>query len=387
MSSFDDAGSDVSHTSEIALITSLFDNFAKQELREQREILERYPFVEFPTKMVSKSLELGMFDLLTPESVGGAEQTREVLCTQLVLLSETNAGMASIIFVDALCQTVFLLCEQPDFFIDRAGENQPDRLPLLAFPCFDNPTMTPPQVIAQSNGADYTLSGKVDYLSMGGQARQALIPALLPNESAFSYFLIDLMDEGVSVSAPLFGLGVNICPAVDVTLNAVAAKLVGEAGCGAALHQRIVDKMIVCAAGMSLGTMKGSLQEAMEYSHQRKQGGRLISEWSEVRSILSSMVVSTHTAELALKQAAMMVEKELPGWQTSARAVAAHIQDVACQVTTDGIQVLGGYGYMTDYGQEKRFRDATHLQSLFGLSKMKRMDCLKSLVGDLALDQ
>ena len=64
-------------------------------------------------------------------------------------------------------------------------------------------------------------------------------------------------------------------------------------------------------------------------------------------------------------------------WQTRSRAAALLIQEMACEVTTDGIQVLGGAGYMKDFGQEKRFRDAKHIQALLGIAPLKKITLLR----------
>ena len=176
-----------------------------------------------------------------------------------------------------------------------------------------------------------------------------------------------------------------MCPATDLVLDNAHTELIGEIGKGAKLAQDLIDGMIIASAAMSLGVMKGSLKEAAEYSFQRTQGGRLIHQWTAVHAILANMTVLTRTAEMALEQASVAQDKQSPGWKTSVQSVSAFVQEQACQVTTDGIQVLGGYGYMKDYGQEKRFRDATHLQSLLGLCGVKKLACFERLVQELSL--
>ena len=69
------------------------------------------------------------------------------------------------------------------------------------------------------------------------------------------------------------------------------------------------------------------------------------------------------------------------GWEQKALAAAIHIQESALQVTTDGVQALGGVGYMQDFGQEKRFRDAKHIQACFGLTPMKRLRLFNAVTG------
>ncbi len=85
-------------------------------------------------------------------------------------------------------------------------------------------------------------------------------------------------------------------------------------------------------------------------------------------------------AEMILAQANRMADSHLPGWETYVQAAALHIQELACDVTTAGIQVLGGVGYMKDFGQEKRFRDARHIQALLGSPPVKKIKFLDPLI-------
>ena len=73
------------------------------------------------------------------------------------------------------------------------------------------------------------------------------------------------------------------------------------------------------------------------------------------------------------------MDEETPGWDKDAAAAMIYIQNTACRVTTDGVQILGGYGYMKDYGQEKRFRDAKQLQALLGIAPLKKLSYWKHL--------
>jgi len=197
---------------------------------------------------------------------------------------------------------------------------------------------------------------------MGHKATHAIIPATTIDKQGFSWFLIELVGADLSISDPILGLGLNMCPAVDLVLDGVKATLIGSLGGGKLLNGKLIDNMIIGGAAISLGVMKGAFNEALNYSYQRSQGGRLIGQWSEVKNILANMLVSVRTAEMSLDRACVAKDRGELDWQTSVRSVAAYIQGTACEVTTNGIQVLGGYGYMKDYGQEKRFRDATHMQ-------------------------
>jgi len=99
-----------------------------------------------------------------------------------------------------------------------------------------------------------------------------------------------------------------------------------------------------------------------------------------MRKLLADMAVHIEIADMVVAKAGRSVDQEEKGWQQKALAAAIHLQETAVQVTTDGVQVLGGVGYMQDFGQEKRFRDAKHIQACFGLTPLKPIRLLEQII-------
>ncbi len=215
---------------------------------------------------------------------------------------------------------------------------------------------------------------------LGNVAGRAVLPAATGDGAGYSLFLVDLQEEGVRRSDPVLGLGLHACPAVDMHLSGVRGELVGEEGEGPGYYEEAVDRLSAAAAAACCGVMKGSFDAALDYARQRIQGGREIVNWSEVRMILSSMALQGKVAEMLVRQAARAVDGGEPGWRLASRAAALQVQEAAAGVTCDGIQVLGGNGYMQDYGQEKRFRDAQQLQALTGMVPLRRLRYIRRIV-------
>jgi alkylation response protein AidB-like acyl-CoA dehydrogenase len=126
--------------------------------------------------------------------------------------------------------------------------------------------------------------------------------------------------------------------------------------------------------------MQGSFIDALDYCRQRMQGGREIVNWSEVRMLLSSMAVAGKVADMLVERAAQAVDRGEAGWQLASRATALQVQRMATQETSNGIQLFGGYGYMKDYGQEKRFRDAQQIQVLMGITPVLRLKYIRRII-------
>lgn len=198
--------------------------------------------------------------------------------------------------------------------------------------------------------------------------------------TTYSLFLVDLNDIGIQKSDTVVSLGLHACPAVDIWLKNVQGELIGNENEGDAYFETMSNKMHAPSAAMSLGIMKGSFKEALEYSKGRKQGGREIVNWSELKMMLANMAIKIKNAEMVMSSLCQTIEEDKTGWESCSRAAAVHIQDMACDLTTDGIQVLGGVGYMKDFGQEKRFRDAKHIQALLGIYPMKKIKYMDTFV-------
>jgi alkylation response protein AidB-like acyl-CoA dehydrogenase len=224
------------------------------------------------------------------------------------------------------------------------------------------------------------LNGSAEYVTLGGLAKQALIPAVIDGQAEYSLFMVRMDQSGVQLSDPIVSIGLHACPAVDISFSDAEAVLVGKEKEGNTYFDMASDRMSAASASMAAGVIRGSFNVALEYASQRTQGGREIRNWSEVRMMLSAMAVSLQCADLAISSACSMVDEQEFGWQLASRAVDLLVGDMACTVTSDGIQVLGGNGYMHDYSQEKSFRDVRQIQALMGLVPMRRLAYIKRII-------
>jgi alkylation response protein AidB-like acyl-CoA dehydrogenase len=126
--------------------------------------------------------------------------------------------------------------------------------------------------------------------------------------------------------------------------------------------------------------MRGSFITALDYTRQRMQGGREVVNWSQVRMMLADMAIRIKCADLIVEAASASVDEAGDGWRQASRAAALHVCPIACDVTNEGIQTLGGNGYMHEYGQEKRFRDAQQIQLLLGMPPLRKLSYVKRII-------
>lgn len=272
------------------------------------------------------------------------------LCAVLTELSSVDCGLAVALFSHWAAVEV-LTCAAPDLY-----QVAPDS--VLAFPAFQSPAEFKGFSVAERDGK-ILLSGKLESVVLAGQPTHAVIG---------SYYL-PLTGGAVKLSAPVRTLGVRNCPHVDILMDQAAAVRLG----GADLFDQMSHRMALAAGALALGIARASLDEALRYSKIRKQGGKEIFQWSEVKMLLGNMLVRLKTGAAALTQACAAADAGTAGWQCDAAAVAISLQELACTLTSDGIQVLGGAGYTTEFKQEQRFRDAFHTQHLLGLLPARKL--------------
>ncbi len=364
---------------ELKMLDEMALDFAARELKEKKEERDRYPYAPFFSDVLARALAVGFFSITLPEELEGGAKGAWALSLVLEDICRTDASLAGVIFTNTLAQEL-IMAAGDTASLAAAGANGVTREALIAFPSFDNPVENLGLRAERSGDGAFALTGSIEYVVLGGVAARALLPAVMPGREGYSFFLVDLAGRGVEVGEPVLSLGLHSCPAADIELDGAAGNLVGEEGSGAKYFDDCADRMSIASAAMSTGIMKGCFDEALEYAGQRFQGGREIVNWSEVRRILAEMAVGVTVADSLLTQACSSAEGDEPGWRMAARAAALHIQEMACDVTTDGIQLLGGNGYMEDYGQEKRFRDAKQVQALLGLVPVRKLDYISRLI-------
>ena len=365
----------------IRMLARAAAEFARGELAANREESDRFPFGPFFSTVLQKAFELDFFHITLPEQIGGIGMDSGALCVVLEELCRQDASLGAIVLTNCFAQEILLSSGNIDLLKDLTDRADKVNSFLLACSLFNNPSEIRHMAAVFEEDGRYFLSGKLEYLVLGGVAEAAVVPAAGQGQESYSYYLIDLKQTSVAMGEPVLSLGLHCCPAVDAEFNKAEAVPVGEAGDGPDLFSKAAARLHLAAAAISSGIMKGAFNEALSYAGERDQGGRKIGEWSEMKMMLADMAVHLKIADMVVAEACRAMAGEEKGWEQKALAAAIHIQQAAVQVTTDGVQALGGVGYMQDFGQEKRFRDAKHIQACFGLTPMQRLNFLNQITG------
>jgi alkylation response protein AidB-like acyl-CoA dehydrogenase len=151
-----------------------------------------------------------------------------------------------------------------------------------------------------------------------------------------------------------------------------AENLVGREGTGFLTAMKVFDKSRPMVGAQAVGIARGALEVAVKYSKERHQFGKPISSFQGVQYMLADMATQVEAARALVYQTARMVDAGIRNYSKESAMCKYFASDVAMKVTTDAVQVLGGYGYMKEYPVEKMMRDAKILQIYEGTNQIQR---------------
>jgi alkylation response protein AidB-like acyl-CoA dehydrogenase len=200
-----------------------------------------------------------------------------------------------------------------------------------------------------------------------------------------SAFVVEKSDEGVSFGAPEKKLGIKGSPTREVYFDNVripADRLIGAEGTGFATAMKTLDHTRVTIAAQALGIAQGALDFARGYVKERKQFGKPVADFQGVQFMLADMGMKLEAARQLTYAAAGKSERGDADLTYFGAAAKCFASDAAMEITTDAVQLLGGYGYTRDYPVERMMRDAKITQIYEGTNQVQRIVMARQLLKD-----
>ncbi|MBA3529181.1 MAG: acyl-CoA dehydrogenase family protein [Propionibacteriaceae bacterium] len=201
-----------------------------------------------------------------------------------------------------------------------------------------------------------------------------------------SAFVVEKTDEGLSFGAPEKKLGIKGSPTREVYFDNVRipeTRLIGEEGTGFATAMTTLDHTRVTIAAQAVGIAQGALDYALGYVKERRQFGKALAEFQGLQFMLADMGMKLEAARQLTYAAAARSERNDPDLTYFGAAAKCFASDVAMEITTDAVQLLGGYGYTRDYPVERMMRDAKITQIYEGTNQVQRIVMARQLLGRL----
>ncbi|NYG60310.1 alkylation response protein AidB-like acyl-CoA dehydrogenase [Nocardioides daedukensis] len=245
---------------------------------------------------------------------------------------------------------------------------------------------------AVKDGDTWVLNGVKRWITNAGESEFYTVLAMTDPEkrsSGISAFVVEKSDEGVSFGAPEKKLGIKGSPTREVYFDNVRIptdRIIGAEGQGFEIAMKTLDHTRITIAAQAVGVAQGALDYALGYAKERQQFGKSISEFQGLQFLIAEMGMKVEAARQMTYAAAGRSErgdKDLTFFGAAAKCFAS---DVAMEVTTNAVQVLGGYGYTRDYPVERMMRDAKITQIYEGTNQVQRIVMARQLLAGIQSD-
>lgn len=331
--------------------------------------------------LIDKANEMGLLNVIVPEELDGPGLDSISVATIYEELGKGCAGVATSLAANSLATVPVLLAgtdEQKKMYCDILNNGG-----LAAF------ALTEPGAGSDAGGVStravhnkeegaYTLNGTKMFITNGGLAEIFLVFANTRKTGGIrglTAFIVPKDTPGFSVGKKENKMGIRPSNTTELVLQDVVipeSYRVGREGEGFRIAMNTLDSARPFVGAVSVGIAQAALDCAVKYAKERRQFGQPIASFQMVQGMLADMAMKVETARLMVQKACWMRDQ---GMEFSKEAAMAkcYAADTAMQVTTDAVQVMGGYGYTKEYPVEKMMRDAKIMQIYEGTNQIQRL--------------
>ncbi|MCL5959384.1 MAG: acyl-CoA dehydrogenase family protein [Chloroflexi bacterium] len=358
----------------------LAHTFAEREMRPVAPEFDEKE--EMAWEVIKKAAKTGLLSFRYPEEYGGAGITS--LLTDCIVMEELAWGCAGITTAasgGSLAGLPILLggteAQKMKYLSTLCAS---DKLTIAGM-CLTEPAAgsdaSSMKTNAKREGDYYLLNGRKCFITNGGISDWYTVFASTDKSkglNGISCFVVEAGWPGVSAGKKELKMGIRSSHTGDVVFDDVRVpveNLVGSENRGFSLCMRMLDWSRPMVASMAVGVARAALEFAIQYSKQRVQFGKPIAKLQAISSMLADMATAVDAARMLVWRAAWLADNGQPFAKESAMAK-CYAGDTAMKVTTDAVQVLGGYGYMREYPVEKWMRDAKIMQIYEGTAQIQR---------------
>jgi alkylation response protein AidB-like acyl-CoA dehydrogenase len=343
---------------------------------------------EFPWDVHKLLVENELMAVGYPEEFGGAGGGSLTVAVMIEEISRVSAGCSLIPLVSRLAAIPVLLAGSDTLKNELFGGIATGAHQMSY--CLTEPGSGSDSVAMQTRyertGKGFLLNGTKRFITGAGTSDAYTVfatrdPAL--KAKGISAFVAYSDDPGVSFGKLEHKMGIRGSPTREVYFDRAeipADRLIGQESEGFTYAMRTLDYSRPTIAAQALGIAQGAFDFAARYAADRQQFGKPISHFEGVQFMLADMAMEIEAARLLVYKAASLVDAKDPAMTYFASVAKCYAGDAAMKVTTDAVQILGGYGYMRDYPVERMMRDAKITQIYEGTNQIQRVVIARSLL-------
>ncbi len=355
---------DFNHSENQKMIADAIRKFGDEHIRPK--MMEWDESQEFPLDVFRKLGAMGMMGVLVPVEYGGAGLGYDEYVTVISEISKIDGSIGlSVAAHNSLCTGHIMLFAN--------GDQKKKWLPKLASAEWigawgltetgtgsDAGNML---TTAVKDGDYYVINGSKNFITHGKTGNIAVVIVRTGNTGdshGMTAFGIEKGTPGFSAGRKENKLGMRASETTELIFDNCRvhkSNIIGEVGEGFVQSMKVLDGGRISIAALALGIAKGAYEASVKYSKERKQFGKSISEFQAISFKLADMATSIEAAELLIYHAADLKNRKLKMTKESAMAK-YYASEVAVRVSTDAVQIFGGYGYTKDFPVEKYYRDS-----------------------------
>lgn len=365
-------------TEQQEMIRDLCRQVAEEKIKPIREHYDESN--EFPHEILSVFAKADLCGLYIEEKYGGLGGGVMDLCVGVEELSKVCSGIALCLAATALGTFPIILYgndEQKQKYLPRIAKGQS----LAAFGLTEANAGSDAGAIATTavkDGEDYILNGTKQWITNGGEADIYTVVTKTDKSKGSrgaSAFIVEKGTPGFTFGKKENKMGIRASATRELIFQdcrVPKANLLGKEGYGFIVAMKTFDMSRPGVAAQALGIAAGALNEAVRYSRERRQFGKPICSFQGIQFMLADMATQVEAARAMVYAAARYVDGGAKDISKISAMCKLFASDTAMRVTTDAVQILGGYGYMKEYPVEKMMRDAKITQIYEGTNQIQR---------------
>lgn len=331
--------------------------------------------------LIDKANEMGLLNVIVPEELDGPGLDSIAVATIYEELGKGCAGVATSLAANSLATVPVLLAgtdEQKKMYCDILNNGGLAAFALTEPGAGSDAGGVSTRAVHNKEEGTYTLNGTKMFITNGGLAEIFLVFANTRKTGGIrglTAFIVPKDTPGFSVGKKEKKMGIRPSNTTELVLQDVVipeSYRVGREGEGFRIAMNTLDSARPFVGAVSVGIAQAALDCAVKYAKERRQFGQPIASFQMVQGMLADMAMKVETARLMVQKACWMRDQ---GMEFSKEAAMAkcYAADTAMQVTTDAVQVMGGYGYTKEYPVEKMMRDAKIMQIYEGTNQIQRL--------------
>lgn len=365
-------------TDEQRELQALARDIARNAVAPKAEYYDRHD--EFPWDIVKVFAQADLFRIFIPEEYDGLGMGCFELCLVVEELSRACAGITlALAGTDLGVEPIIIMGneEQKRKYLPRVAAGEA----LAAFALTEPEAGSDAAAVrtrAVRDGDYYILNGTKQWITNGGEAEiYTVIASTDPKRGprGLSAFIVEKGTPGFTFGKKEDKLGIRASATRELIFQdcrVPAENLLGKEGTGFITVMRTFDRTRPGVAAQAVGIAQGAFDHALTYAKARRQFGQPISSFQGIQFMLADMAMKVEAARALVYAAARMIDAGAADVSRYSAMCKAFASDVAMEVTTNAIQIFGGYGYMREYPVEKYFRDAKITQIYEGTNQIQR---------------